>query len=307
MKANRRTMGVMALAAGLWVILAAPALVFALATEEVGNAPVNERNYSEWAGTGMTAVLDHPSRVYHRWVNGNEVFHYEGDAKALSATLAAFAAVKVAAREVHILPGAGKTTEFNGSTVTYGWTVHLLTGLAAGHFGGIGCEIDVGERNPTLTIYADTGKFALVDLEIPSGLTLVGPAEMRKRYLAALAADDSQKKGFAAAGLAGIEPDNAANAELFAPLLNDKEAAYSTVYALARMGANARGVLPAMKAALAGQEEPVKKALTDAIAGIEKASAGSAEADKARRESRERIDAFLRNVQKRTEGEPKQQ
>ena len=42
----------------------------ALGTEDFGNAPLNAANYTDWPG--IMPVVNHPSRVYHWWVNGNE-------------------------------------------------------------------------------------------------------------------------------------------------------------------------------------------------------------------------------------------
>ena len=53
---------------------------FAAATETVGNQALNAANYGDWQG--IMPVINHKSRVYHLWVNGNEHFYYRGDAKA---------------------------------------------------------------------------------------------------------------------------------------------------------------------------------------------------------------------------------
>ena len=48
--------------------------VYGMGFEHVGNAPLNAVNYREWKG--VMPVVNHPSRVYHTWVNGNEHFYY---------------------------------------------------------------------------------------------------------------------------------------------------------------------------------------------------------------------------------------
>ena len=66
------------------VFSVAGSAAFGMATEEIGNDPLLEVNYSQWQGTNVMPVINHSSRVYHTWVNGNEHFYYEGDSKALS-------------------------------------------------------------------------------------------------------------------------------------------------------------------------------------------------------------------------------
>ena len=57
-------------------------------------------------------VVNHTSRVYHTWVNGNEHFYYQGNLDALNDTLRKFAQEK-AVREVVLRPGPGMTTSFD--------------------------------------------------------------------------------------------------------------------------------------------------------------------------------------------------
>ena len=78
-----------------------------MATEEIGNAPMNELNYQDWKG--VMPVIDHHSRVYQIWVNGNEHFYYSGETKLLNEVLENFAGVEGPVREVILRPGSGET------------------------------------------------------------------------------------------------------------------------------------------------------------------------------------------------------
>jgi len=53
-----------------------------LGEEHFGNAALNEANFQDWPG--IMPLVNHPSRVYHSWVNGNEHFYYRGDTPALN-------------------------------------------------------------------------------------------------------------------------------------------------------------------------------------------------------------------------------
>jgi hypothetical protein len=65
--------------------LCLPSKVCAMGEEHFGDDALNEMNYRDWQG--IVPLVNHPSRVYHWWVNGNEEFYYRGDTKKLSQKL----------------------------------------------------------------------------------------------------------------------------------------------------------------------------------------------------------------------------
>ncbi len=280
------------LATGIFSFAASAA--FGMATEEVGNDPLPEANYSQWQGTNIMPVINHTSRVYHTWVNGNEHFYYEGDAAALSDFLAKYAFVWVSPKEIVILPGPGGTSTFGGNPVRYDWRLHLLTGLAAAHFDARpGSEIELGERNPTLTIFVGSGNFQLKDVKVPAGITLVGPDQLRERYLAALKSDDADLCKQAARALAGLDPSNAENIPVFLKMLAEGgDGAYAAADGLQKMGASAKTAVPAMREMLSGSDELVKTRILDAIDAIE-AAPDTTEKDAARRSILAEIKAII--------------
>jgi hypothetical protein len=89
-----------------------PSRAWALGEEDFGNKPLNELNYQEWKG--IVPVVNHSSRVYHTWVNGNEHFYYQGDVAALADCLKKFAAFPTPLHEVVLRPGPGTVKSFNG-------------------------------------------------------------------------------------------------------------------------------------------------------------------------------------------------
>src|SRR5262249_1056175 len=105
---------------------ALPATVLALATEKFGNAPMVKQ--PDWA-EGVVDVVNLQSRVYTRWVNGNESFYYRGNAQALNEALRKYAAGKDEVRQLILLPGTGKTQAFGGKAVSFDWEFHVPSGI----------------------------------------------------------------------------------------------------------------------------------------------------------------------------------
>ena len=110
----------------LTLLLMLPVSAFALGTETFGNAPAVKQ--PEWAD-GVIDVVNLKSRVYSKWVNGNESFYYQGNAEALSEALRAFAAVKDEVRQLILMPGAGKTHTFQSKPIEFHWQLHVPSGL----------------------------------------------------------------------------------------------------------------------------------------------------------------------------------
>src|SRR3990172_8317782 len=94
---------------------------FALGEEQFGNAPRVEQ--PDWA-PGVLDVVNLESRVYLKWVNGNENFFYGGAVEALGEALKKFAAVQAEVKEVVVRPGPGETRTFDGRPVVCDWQLH---------------------------------------------------------------------------------------------------------------------------------------------------------------------------------------
>src|SRR5437764_8147461 len=109
------------------ILIACCGAARALGTEDFENAPLNAANYTDWPG--IMPVVNHASRVYHWWVNGNEEFYYRGDVAALNDALAKFGEAGSPGREVVLRPGPGVTHSFDGKQqIEFGWDLHLIGG-----------------------------------------------------------------------------------------------------------------------------------------------------------------------------------
>jgi hypothetical protein len=91
-----------------------------------GNAPAVKQ--PEWA-EGIVDVVNMPSRVYSRWVNGNENFFYRGNAQALAEMLRKYSAVKDEVRQLILLPGSGQTQSFKHQPIDFNWQLHVPSGI----------------------------------------------------------------------------------------------------------------------------------------------------------------------------------
>jgi hypothetical protein len=232
-----------------------------------------------WQDTGIGAVLNHPSRALRQVGPGYEQFYYRGDARALNDILRRFAATELPVREVALQPGVARTWAVNqGRSLRYDWDLRLLTlttlvapqppavdphrGQKPYHLG----EVVAGRRHPSLAVFVGAASFHLCEIDIPAGITVVGPAELRERYVQALGSDDSLERGEAACCLAQLEPYNEANLRLFVAMLKGQgHGPYFSARALRTMGPLAEAALPVLRAELPNQDEVTAQRFRDAI------------------------------------------
>lgn len=127
-------------------ILVLPAALYALATESFGNAPVVKQ--PGWAD-GVLEVINLKSRVYQRWVNGNESFYFRGGAAELNEAVAKYAAVKADSRQLILVVGDGKTQSFGRGEVAYDWHLHVPSGIY---------RAMTGNKHAVLTVHINAAK-----------------------------------------------------------------------------------------------------------------------------------------------------
>jgi hypothetical protein len=131
-----------------------PAVALALGEEGFGNAP--RPRQEDWSD-GVVEVVNLKSRVYFRWVNGNEDFFYRGDSAAINEALRRFASVKDDARQVILLPGSGKTHTFQGKDVEFEFQFHVPSGIY---------RAVTKRTHPVMTVYVNTVKPQPIDRKI---------------------------------------------------------------------------------------------------------------------------------------------
>lgn len=285
---NRATL-TRALFALLLIFACRPA--WALGTETFGNEPLIEGNYADWPG--IMPAVNHSSRVYHTWVNGNEHFYYRGDTAALNDFLKAYAGAKTEVREVVLRPGPGVTHSFDRSrTIDYGWKLHLIGGIAR-HLTTRPEGSKVWSPHPVVTIHPG-GDIDLDKLEIPKGLTVTPLAEVKKRTREGLKSGDKTVRGWAAGVLAELDAYDSESRDAISALLKDEDnwVRLNAAGALPHFGRTAKSALPLLRAAMETNDAQLKERLQASIQAIEQAEDRSAAA-REHRETLARINRFL--------------
>ncbi|WP_020473907.1 hypothetical protein [Zavarzinella formosa] len=184
-------------------LILAPSLACGLATEQLGNGPLNQ---SFGLADDLLAIANMDSRVYWYEVNANPTFFFKGDAKELNKAIAKFTAMKHDKKEIILLAGTGETqTLLRDKKIAYDWIVHVPHGF---HFGG---DSEVADTRATLTI------------RIP-GVRAKTPEkpEQLTKWITELNSDDFKTR---AGAETGIEALGTAAIPAILKALNDKPAA----------------------------------------------------------------------------------
>jgi hypothetical protein len=244
--------------------------VWALGMEDFGNKPLSEANYKDWQG--IMPLLNHPSRVYHWWVNGNEEFYYQGDTTVLNDALQNFAAVKTEVHEVLLQPGPGIAHSFNHTkTIPYNWNLHIVGGISR-HLTKLPLGDKIWSKSPTMTVCIG-GDIALDRIEIPTGISIVDLSDLSRRYREALTSKDTTVRGWGAGHLARLDPYNTDNLGAIAKLLKDEDdwVRLNAVGAVATFGKKTESVLPTLREMLPTQNKQLKTRVEKTIQAIQQA------------------------------------
>ncbi len=266
--------------------------------EDFGNNPLNAADYSDWPG--IMPVVNHNTRVYHSWVNGNEHFYYRGNAEALNDVLKEFAAAKVPVRQVVLRPGPGMAQTFDPTKrIACHWQLHIVGGIAKAM-----TRRDQGERiwsqHPTLTVFIGE-EIAADRLSIPSEVTLLDLDELAQRYRLAFTSTHKDVRGWAAGQLASLDPYSDENMMMVARLLADPDdwIRLNAAGALAGFGSKAKPALPALRRCLESSSEQLKSRAQETITRIEGAQ-DKPEEERQFREALESIREFRRALEARS-------
>lgn len=167
------------------MVLACEAELWALGTESFGNQPVTAQ--PEWL-PGTLEAINLKSRVYSRWINGNESFFFRGTIKDLNEALAKYAGIKgdpAMPLEVFVLPSAGSTQTFKGTPVACDWELRVPSGLYLARSRAASTP-EMLPVQPSLAIFAGSKSFDFTQLKLPGAVKLVGPDQLVARGLKGL-------------------------------------------------------------------------------------------------------------------------
>jgi thiol-disulfide isomerase/thioredoxin len=236
------------------------------AQERIGNEPFHEVNYKQWKS--IMPVINHESRVYHTWVNGNEHFYYRCSTEELNDILQKFAALSVDVREVVLRPGPKKVMTFNKEQFGYNCLLHIQGSISRHEEEGT----NVFDKYPTMTVFVDDD-ITLERIKIPAGVTLIELADLRARYLKGLKSKDNSVRGYAAFFLAGVDVYHGSNVFAIAKLLEDEDMWVRLMAAnsLSRFGRKAEPTLATLKKGLKDSNERIRNRFRETIEKIEAA------------------------------------
>ncbi|MDH4240759.1 MAG: thioredoxin family protein [Phycisphaerae bacterium] len=268
------------------------------AQQHIGNEPLNELNYQQWKS--IMPVINHESRVYHTWVNGNEHFYYRGGSKELNDILQKFAALSVDVPEVVLRPGPVKVMTFEKEPIGYNFLLHIQGGISRHKEEGT----NVFDKYPTMTVFIDGDDITLERIKIPAGVALIEVADLRGRYLKGLYSKDGEVRGYACYFLAEVDVYNESNVLAIAKLLEDEDSWVRSMAAaaLSRFGRKARPALPALRMRMQNSNERTRNRFQETIEKIE-AAEDTTEAEEKHHRILKKISQFRKSLDReRSEG-----
>lgn len=244
------------------------AVIWAVGLEDFGNKPLSEFNYRDWKG--IMPVINHPNRVYHRWVNGGEGFYFRGNTQGLNGYLRKFALLDADIREVVIRPGPATARTFHGDTVPYDWKLELIGGISK-HMTTLDRGSNIWSKWPTLAVFIGKG-IELRKIRVPEGVCVIELRDLKKRHREALLSKDRTVRGWGAGRLARLDPYDKQSLATIAELLNDEDdwVGLNAVLALSVFGGKAQSVLPSLREYLkATDDERLRSRTQETIQKIE--------------------------------------
>ena len=218
---------------------AAPGAV-PMGEEAFGNAAVS--NQAQWAD-GVVATANDPSRVYRRWVNGDEEFCFQGDAGAVNRVISRFAKVADPQKAIVLLPTTGLTRSFENIKVAFRLRFHVPSGICLA-VAKMEKDKPVSSRHPRLFIHVGSG-VEPGGLAIPKGLKVLTGADLVRKYRRGLTSSEKQTRGRACSLLARYPWVEGVVPALIEVVGGDDD--WSILNALAGLGAIGAAAKPAVK------------------------------------------------------------
>jgi hypothetical protein len=136
------------------ILFVVPRAGYGAAIEEIGPVKVTRRPVfepPEWP-SGTARILEHDSRVYSIWVNGNENFYFKAAPDEINELIQLYSAIRVRDHVVNIKQSKKDVRTFKGDKIEYNVKLHVLGGIALGRARRGGAP---ETHDPTLTIFVD--------------------------------------------------------------------------------------------------------------------------------------------------------
>jgi len=139
---------------------------YGLATERIGPTSAQGRPMPEQSG-----LLGHPSRVYSRWVNGNESFYFKSTPAEINDLIRLFSQARVRDHELWIKAGKPRIASFRGDEIDYNVEFHVVGGIVLSVYR---VKETPDTYDPTLTVYVDPSadRALLGQVTLPANIIL---------------------------------------------------------------------------------------------------------------------------------------
>lgn len=146
---------------------------YGAAMEQVGPASVQGHPtvaQPDWPA-GIVELVQHKSRVYSIWVNGNENFYFNASPDEINALIRLFSQTRMRDHEIWLKAGNKQVKSFKKDKIDYNVNLHLLGGIAL-HRSRRTASPDTNE--PALTVYVDpnTVQDLLKQILLPANIIL---------------------------------------------------------------------------------------------------------------------------------------
>ena len=139
-----------------------------MATEQVGpDKPGRPTVEQPGWHKGIVELLQHPSRVYSIWVNGNENFYFKASPDEINELIALFSKARLRDHEIQIEPGTNTVKSFGGTVFDCNVSLQILDGIAL----AFSREKETTETlEPHLTIHVGKDRSLLRQLKLPENI-----------------------------------------------------------------------------------------------------------------------------------------
>jgi hypothetical protein len=157
-------------------LLICAAITYGAATEQVGPTSAQGRAHGLPTPTPPDSVMGilglswHESRVYSIWVNGNENLYFNASPSEINDLIRLFSEERMRDHMLYLRVGTPSVQSFKGNTIPYNVNLHVLEGMALGHYQENGGP---ETYEPTLTVYVKpTASAFLKQMELPDNIIL---------------------------------------------------------------------------------------------------------------------------------------
>jgi hypothetical protein len=165
----------------LGFLLFLPALAggYFLATEQIGPDPPGRPTFEQpdWP-RGLVDLARLQTRVYSRWVNGDERFFFQADIQGVNEILSLFSRVRIEEHDLLFGTGEGRLQTFRGLPIEYNVELHVPGGISLAFNTRVGQQV---QSEPELILLVGSNPELLGRLSIPANTRVQAGDQIKSR------------------------------------------------------------------------------------------------------------------------------